>query len=863
MLHGNFRDSLRPSGGADAARCWAHCRLANLGARALANHAATRLSPEESRYASLCYSTPRGGRHFGSMNNVNKMLNPIPTPTFIKSTVANPDRVCVGWGVFMRTARGSASGVARLFVRVSLGLVLTFLLTGLQAEAAQPAGYPRKISLDGSWSYRPLARTTLHADGSITEATSDLPAPGTMPVPSNWNLQGLPNFNGWVRFERDFDFSEPVSPSDRVFLVLQGVDYFADVELNGTPVGRHEGYFQTFELDVTPQIKRGRNHVAITVDAPMEEVGTVWPDHKRLIKGIFSHWDCKPGSVSNQFGQDGTSAGIWNSVGLEIRHVAWLGNVKIQPFLYQRKLATGESEGAGPDEGAGGKDGEEYDAKVFITAEVHAVRPGQYSLTAEAGGARVSSKLNLTTPDATVVLVLPMEHPRLWWTWDLGEPFLYTSNLTLAAGGDTLYTRDVKFGVRSITLDEKTGQWRLNGVRFFIRGANITPEMWLARYTPERIAQDIKLLRDAHLNGVRVCVHVNREELYDALDRAGIVAWQDFPLQWDYVHTDSFLEEAARQLRDMIRQFYNHPSIITWVCQNESTAYNVQVMDPFLARVGAQEDSSRPVRPVAAFDEHLYAGWYGGDFHDYQKLPGGPIISELGAQALPSVEEMRAMVGSEWPPDWAKLAYHDFQFDQTFHVAQVPMGRDWQEFVGNSQRYQAELLKYAVEHYRRAKYEKVGSFFQFQFVDCWPSITWSVVSYDRQPKLGYYALQRAYQPVLVGADLDRTVFGRRGDRPEEKPGLHISPWVVNDEHRKIENVTYEVYLEGQSGRTGRTLVGSVKTPSALPSDSVTPLPGIDCPTPPDLPPGRYELVLTLKEGSKALSENSYEVTVAE
>lgn len=734
-----------------------------------------------------------------------------------------------------------------VIARVTALGVLAFLLVPLRA-GGQSSSYPKRLSLDGLWSYRALAATTLKGDGSETDNTSGLPAPGTMPVPSNWDVKGLPNFNGRVRFERDFDLTQTLSDSDRAFLIFHGVDYFADVEVNGTHVGRHEGYFQTFEFDVTPKIRRGHNHVAVTVDAPLEEIGSVWPDHKRLIKGIFSHWDCKPGSVSKEFGQDGTSAGIWNSVEIEIRHVAWLGNVKIQPFLYHRSLATGRSE----DEG--------YDAKVFITAEVHAVRPGRYSLSAEVGGARISSNLDLSSPDATAVLVLPMEHPHLWWTWDLGEPFLYKCRLALTTGDATVYTRDVNFGVRSITLDETTGEWRLNGVRFFIRGTNIVPEMWLSRYTPERIAQDIKLLRDAHINGVRVCVHVNREELYDALDRAGIVAWQDFPLQWDYMHTDAFLEEAARQLREMIRQFYNHPSIITWVCQNESTAYNVQVMDPFLARVGAQEDSSRPVRPVAAFDEHLYEGWYGGDYHDYMKLPGGPIISELGAQALPSAAEMREMVGTGWPPDWEKLAYHDFQYDQTFHVARVPLGRDWEEWVDNSQRYQAKLLKFAVEHYRRAKYKKIGSLFQFQFVDCWPSITWSVVSYGRKPKLGYYALKRAYQPILIGADLDRVVFGRRGNQPGESPGIHVSPWVVNDEHRKIDNVTYEVRVQGPGGKA---LVGAVRAQSAVAADSVEALPEVDCQVPRELPSGSYKLVLTLKQGNQTLSENSYEVTVAE
>src|SRR5439155_10073557 len=321
------------------------------------------------------------------------------------------------------------------------------------------------------------------------------------------------------------------------------------------------------------------------------------PDHKRLIKGVFSHWDCKPGSVSKEFGQDGTSAGIWNSVELDIRRTAWLGNVKIQSFLYRRALATGRDADAG------------LDAKVLISAEVHSVRPGKYSITAKAGGTSASSTLHLASAKDTAVLVLSMERPRLWWSWDLGEPFLYNCHLTLAAGTELLDARDISFGVRSIALDEKTGEWRLNDVRFFVRGTNIVPALWLSRYTSRRIKEDVKLLRAAHVNGIRVCVHVNREELYQALDRAGILAWQDFPLQWDYMHTDVLLEEAARQLRDMIRQFYNHPSVVTWVCQNESTAYNVKVMDPFLARVAAQEDSSPPVRPVAAFAQHLYAGW--------------------------------------------------------------------------------------------------------------------------------------------------------------------------------------------------------------------------------------------------------------
>lgn len=722
-------------------------------------------------------------------------------------------------------------------------VLLTLLASACSAAQVQ------MISLDGVWQYRPEAQTILKPDGTIAEHKENLPAGGRMPVPSNWHLNGLANFNGRVRFEREFQFVLRIGPDDRVFLVFHGVDYFATVELNGVVVGRHEGYFQQFEFDVTREVKQGRNQLAVIVDAPLEEPGTVWPDHKRLIKGIFSHWDCKPGGDGElAVGQDGTSAGIWNHVEVEVRHAAWLGITKIEPYLFERKDIPGHEKDTGKD------------AQIYITAELAIARPGEYVVAAQIAGAKASARVQ-ASGHQTVVLTVHLENPRLWWTWDLGEPYLYEALITVADNqGRTVYTRSTSFGVRTISLDEKTGEWRLNGTRFFIRGTNIVPDMWLAHYTPDRIETDIKLLKNAHINGVRICVHVNRDELYDALDRAGIVAWQDFPLQWDYVQSTEFMQEAARQLRDMIRQFYNHPSIITWVCQNESTAYNVNVMDPFLAQVGAQEDSSRPVRPVSHFREHLYAGWYEPNYHKYAETPGGPIISELGAQALPSLPEIGAMFGESWPPDWKTLAYHDFQYDQTFKTAKLPMPSNWNEFVENSQRYQAELLKFAIEHYRRVKYQKLGSFFQFQFVDCWPSITWSVVSYDRTPKAGYSAMVQAYQPVLISADLDKRSWSLGSPKSSASVGLGLSAqiWIINDQHAPIAGATYEARLRGENVNQ---LVGSSEKPVTVPADDVLRADTLDCTLPKNVEPGAYDFVVTLTAGGQVVSQNSYTITV--
>jgi hypothetical protein len=87
-----------------------------------------------------------------------------------------------------------------------------------------------------------------------------------------------------------------------------------------------------------------------------------------------------------------------------------------------------------------------------------------------------------------------------------------------------------------------------------------------------------------------------------------------------------------------------------------------------------------------------------------------------------------------------------------------------------------------------------------------------------------------------------------------------SVWVVNEEHRAIDGAVYEARLRGQ-GR--EVLVGSSRAEGQIPADAVVDLPGLHCTLPADVAPGAYELVLTLKQGEKVLSENSYPLRVVE
>jgi beta-mannosidase len=372
------------------------------------------------------------------------------------------------------------------------------------------------------------------------------------------------------------------------------------------------------------------------------------------------------------------------------------------------------------------------------------------------------------------------------------------------------------------------------------------------------IEKDIEMLRAAHINGVRVCVHVNRDEFYTACDRAGIIVWQDFALQWGYTPSSELFQDATRQIRDMVRLLVNHPSIALWVCQNESTFHNKHVLDPVLAAAVAMEDGSRHIHPTSEFSEHTYSGWYWGNYQQYLTLPASPMASEFGAQALPGVDDLRAMFGNTWPPDWDKMAYHDFQYDQTFHVANIDMGNSWEEFSRNSQEYQAKLLKFALELYRLNKYEPMGGFFQFMFMDCWPSITWSVVSYSRTRKKGYFVLQECLQPVLIGASFQRERIFLGVDRGAHARPLEIAPWVVNDRHQALKGCTYAVSLEGPGGRF------EMASPTAfdVPSDGVLRhAPRTYADLPQDLEPGIYAVTLLLSHDGETISKNTYSLQV--
>ena len=143
-----------------------------------------------------------------------------------------------------------------------------------------------------------------------------------------------------------------------------------------------------------------------------------------------------------------------------------------------------------------------------------------------------------------------------------------------------------------------------------------------------------------------------------------------------------------------------------------------------------------------------------GKERTFYGLPMGPLVTEFGAQALPVMKSLKKIIGNNlFPPDYKIWKYHNFQYEQTFQIAKIDTGNSINEFVNNSQTYQARAYKTAVNFYRQEKNRKISGIFQFMFIDCWESISWSVVDFYCIKKAGYFALKESYQPLFLSLNL--------------------------------------------------------------------------------------------------------------
>lgn len=676
-------------------------------------------------------------------------------------------------------------------------------------------------------------------------------------VPSNWYLTGFDHSGAaWFRkrFHVPHEFRNKV-----VRLVFEGVDYSADVWLNDRYLGSHEGYFEPFAFYVSDRLDwAGENRLEVRVNSPKEEYGTTWSLRKRLIKGVFGHHDTRPGGAWSERGQDGNTGGIWAPVYLRISD-----EVAIENLMITSTLTDGGTKG--------------YVEVVFEIRSVGESPKGlefqvsivPHNFTARGNGiVEQKEYVVLDSGSDKVRLSLAYPSPELWWPWDRGAPNLYRLTLSVRNESRLLDISTKTFAFRSVTHDEKTGIWRINGEKVFLRGTNYISSQWLGEMNRERYAFDLMLMKRASVNAIRVHAHLEADGFYDLCDEMGILVLQDFPLQWGYSDDPAFVREAVRQIGSMVNLLHNHPCIIGWCAHNEPPwdawwmKYKYSDYDPTqnikLDRALFSElkalDRTRPAKAASLTAEHVWLGWYSGSWVDFKKPTKEHLITEYGAQAIPRLDSLQKIFAHTdlWPQSeeqWQRWEYRNFQRHETFEIARVKKGQSIGEFIENTQTYQARLIKVAAESYRKQKYKPVGGIFQFMFVESWPSISWGILDYWRNPKAGYEALQTAYQIVCPIIDWEKE-YWCKGKK------ITLDFWVVNDSLEKFTDAELEISLWNETDLMERTGIRC-----NVDSDSVRRIGGWEKS---GLSVGRYVIFVQLfDKNRKMLGRNKFEFKVGE
>jgi beta-galactosidase len=474
-----------------------------------------------------------------------------------------------------------------------------------RAGSPDPAAGPRRLTLlSGPWRFR----ATDDLQGPESPSFDDT-AWETVTVPHTWGAKHWKG--GWYRTKLTLD--EP--PGERrLYLSFEGVAVYADVWVNGAHLGQHKGAFTRFLFDATPHLVRGANVVVVRADNHPESTVESLPSGVgrqlyHLYGGIYRKaWLVETGPVHVD-PTDHAGPGVYLTPSSVTAESADLGI---------RVLVRNASDRA---------------RRVTVRASVRdpqgaevAAPEGTVDLAAQARG--------------EAGLTARIREPRRWGP---GTPNLYTVQVSVLDGGQVVDAVTERTGLRDFRFVDR--RFLLNGEPIALRGVgkHQETEERLSAVTDDDLRADFDLLADLGVNFVRLAHYPHARLAYDLADERGILVWAENG------HSNETKVRTAGDAitREMVRQNYNHPSIVIWSVGNEAgfTRVNryaeiVRADDPnrvigYASNIGTRGKRRYPLLDLIA--HNTYKGWYRGEPWDFEYLAvvfryisengGGSVVS--------------------------------------------------------------------------------------------------------------------------------------------------------------------------------------------------------------------------------------------
>jgi hypothetical protein len=385
----------------------------------------------------------------------------------------------------------------------------------------------------------------------------------------------------------------------QVIIHFEAVAHNATLFVNGHKAGTHAGNYDAFSFNITPFLTKNENTLVVAVQDLND--GRV-PSGKSGPRGDYTF-----------------CSGIWQSVWLEPVNKTYIENIRLLPDLENSRL------------------------KVLVNTK------GEGKVTAVAldGNKAVSQG---ESPGGSY-FYLPIKNPKLW---SPDEPFLYDLKISLADANGHV-TDEVKsyFGMRDIKLGKVNGITRplING-KFIMQLGVLDQGYWpdgvLTAPNEEALKSDVQFVKNAGFNLIRKHMKTEPRRFYYWADKLGLLVWQDMPAIW-YQNEDTLKTrtEYRKELKALIDEHYNSPSIVTWVPFNENWgAFDVKQITAWVK----QYDPSRLVNGNSGFnnnpsyqkaygdpgngdyvDTHIYVGPYGASTPEEHRAAS---LGEFGGVGL-------------------------------------------------------------------------------------------------------------------------------------------------------------------------------------------------------------------------------------
>ncbi len=440
----------------------------------------------------------------------------------------------------------------------------------------------------------------------------------TVDLPHSWNAVdgqdgGNDYFRGSCLYVKTLEKNElPVS--DRYYLELRGANSSADVYVGEKKLAHHDGGYSTFRVDITDEIADTVTVAVVVDNSPSETVypqmadftfyGGIYRD-VNLICVNETHFDLE----------------YYGAPGIAITPAVNGSDASVEVEVYVKSLKNGQT-------------------IVYTVYD------------------KEENELYKIESTETKVL-FEMKDVRLWN--GRKDPYLYCCEAEIVENGEVIDNVCSRFGIRTFKIDPDNG-FILNGEEYPLRGVSRHQDRWGVgnALLPEHHEEDIDLICEVGETTVRLAHYQHDQYFYDLCDERGLVIWAEIP----YIskHMPLGRENTISQMKELVYQNYNHPSIVVWGLSNEISIggsdedllENHRILNDLVHEIDKTRLTTIAAVSMCKLDDpylqipdvvsyNHYFGWYGGDpsmngpwfdkFHEtHPTIPIG--CSEYGCEAL-------------------------------------------------------------------------------------------------------------------------------------------------------------------------------------------------------------------------------------